>query len=93
MAELTENQFSLLKHFCIEDVLLIFAPEALPDDDEEQLKDYATARGDIDALKENGFVEDVTDQFADVLEDVKNQKQRPFKVYKTTELAHQLFKE
>lgn len=89
--ELTETQFNFLKALCEKEKYIMIVPAMQEDDAPEYKEKYETAMKDIRELSEMGFIENITDKFAEMLEQVQAEGARGFEAYVVSESTVRMF--
>jgi hypothetical protein len=89
--ELNEAQFYFLKGVVDARAGIIIIPDIREDDPQDQKDHYAKNFNDIQGVIDAGFLENVTDKFAESQEEAKKRIGRTFKALAITELAIQMF--
>jgi hypothetical protein len=89
--ELNEEQFLFLKGVIDANVFLLLIPAIQDDDPAEQKEKHAHVIRELRDLVAKKFLDDKDPEFAEMIEEVKKQRQRPFHAFGVTELAVQMF--
>lgn len=76
---------------CDKQVMLAFAPHNLETDPEEAARDNSELLSDYIALKEAGFLNDVTENFKDLIAQAMAKGGRDVTVYCLTDAAYKMF--
>lgn len=91
MMELTEKQFNVIKYFCEIGAALVFLPLAVEHDTDTHKQLVRENIEIIGPLVDEGFMTDVTSDFADELEKIRIAGERGFKAFMLTEKAVKMF--
>jgi hypothetical protein len=89
--ELTEHQFKFLKSMCDSKVYIIMIPSPIDSDAAEMKEHHATGMKDILDLVEMKFLENITDKFQEMLNEVTKDGGRGFEAYLLSESTVRMF--
>jgi hypothetical protein len=91
MADLTQDQFNMIKTFVEHNTGLIMNPQLRDDDTGEVRESQQKNQSDINALQEEGFLEEVSENFAEMMEELEKEGLRKFRAYKVSDIAWSMF--
>ena len=91
MDELSETQFSFIKKLCESHVYLMVIPLLRDDDTEEAKNNHNGNFKDIQHIIDLGFLEDISEKFADAQSEAIERTGRGFTAYMLTVQAIQMF--
>ena len=91
ITELSEDQFRIIHDMCKAQVYIILAPHNMSDDSEEKKNGHIKNLTLLNDLVKQGFMEDATDQFAELLAEARAKGKRTFNAFTLTETAVRMF--
>lgn len=89
--ELTEDQFTLLKMFCMNHSLAVVCLHPLDTDEPKVREQFVKNQGNMQALLKAGLVKDMNEMCKEGLAFAKANGQRSFDTYGITEEAYKMF--
>lgn len=89
--ELTEEQFAVIKMFCMHKSMVVVCLHPTDEDDPAQKEAFIRSLETMKALESNGFVKNINDQCTDALDYAKKTGARTFDLFLVTEEAYNMF--